>query len=816
MFAEPEEVEKAAVKRREPDFLDSERHRNRAKRACTKCQLRKTRCSGEKPCQYCLLTSKPNECVYLEKKKPKVITVRELYVDLLKRRIRQLEQDAQKLQKEADLDRRMPLANIANGTFQTSPAASTRETDAGVEAYVLEKELSVYNLLVETNVRYIANHQIFLGNSNCTKFNLTVQNILTDKLNLAIQDHNYQYGLLSPALPPPGLATVFFKLRKLHWNLSSLVGVEFPEKLTLVSVIGRAFEFVGEDCLVVNVQETFLLVDRVYDPSNEHSIHNLANFSDAGQTHPDFKLEIIQLLILMALGEVLILNRELVSGENKIPGYKYFLQATELFEDIFEEVSLVYIETILLFAMYSLVLNRKDSAYVYTGIGIRLAYTMGLNRKSQPEEPLNEKRKRIWWACYVLDKLVTIRLGHPVMVQDASMDVDLPQHTPNSGFPDPRYFVAHIKLAKITGTILNQIYSIRKSHKPGESFIVCVHDILKLLRDWHDRLDVQDNMHKSLTNQKSLKLDYLVLGIASKRHTFSLHLSYNYCIILTTRPLLLYVFKDILDSKSENQHSPTILGIVRACINAASVNMKILSLLWVKGSYELFGLLDNNYLFGALVVLLLVNFIRNFSDQKDNLIAKIFHNSSDPLVKALSQDELVVKIKFGIALFKKGSFLGSVTSKLYDLQLISLVNLLEKLSYIKDAKSKEDIKIRLDSITTDRDQLIKTAEANLVSTDSMPSNHNHNLFEKDILFESLDDNGWKVVGKQNGVVSAQNQESGVIDIESAEENLLDFENPDYEFNGHETPKGQSFKNDIDFFNDIMNIFALPDIPKEAL
>lgn len=811
--------------------------RPRSKRACTKCQSRKTKCSGDKPCSYCVMLNKPNECVFIVKEKPKLVTLQESYVNLLKFKIEELEKKLQnsKLSKYHDVleennaatstastlspsahliqttssdtntieqgqdqeqnserqdsddgmpgasnnkppNRRMSLNHIINADTRRiagdqasslavlrqfargdpsrnhhasilNPTTSTiNSTSAGIiptnnnsnNDYVLEKELNLHNLLVQTDVSYLTNFNIFLGNSNCTKYNLTIQNILTDKLNYLLDFHNQRHNLQIKLLPPPILPTVFYKSKALHWNRINIADIQLPEKDYALKVINSAFEILGADFVIVNYYEVLLMIDRIYS--------NIANCN---------KLHIIQLLVLLAMGEITISTKQSIL-KAQFPGFTYFQTAVELFEDTFEECSITYIETTVLLGIYSLALNRKDSAYIYTGLAIRLAYTMGLHRKVPPSfNGLSkielERRRRLWWSCYIWDRLVTTRLGHPIMINDDSMDVELPsneQFTTNEElkrFPKrPTYFIEQIKLAKISGIIMNKIYSIKNSGKFKDSFIVSVHSILNILRNWYADLNDSKTALNELNNQPSnnnsnsnsrinlsgsdgsanissafsndsLRLNYINMDEGLKRQTYSLHMNYNYCIILTTRPLLLYVFKEIVHHV-ETEHSPTTLGILKSCINAAFINLKIINMLYLQNIFTSFTLMDNNIVFGSILIMLLTNFIKNYSRQGYLLFVKTFgknqqypnnisadkisekndtsssstHHSNTSINNgtthtSLTQKDITSKIKFGISILKKGTQAGSVTAKVYFLQLSNLMALLDKLNYISSA-----------------------------------------------------------------------------------------------------------------------------------
>ena len=70
-----------------------------------------------------------------------------------------------------------------------------------------------------------------------------------------------------------------------------------------------------------------------------------------------------------------------------------------------------------------------------------------------------QHRIRVWWTVYTFDRLCSAQLGHPIMIQDADIDVEMPSMaglTPKEqeDFSDPSHLVANVKLTRITSNII--------------------------------------------------------------------------------------------------------------------------------------------------------------------------------------------------------------------------------------------------------------------------------------------------------------------------------------------------------------------------
>lgn len=99
------------------------------------------------------------------------------------------------------------------------------------------------------------------------------------------------------------------------------------------------------------------------------------------------------------------------------------------------------------------------------------------------------------------------------------------------------------------------------------------------------------------------------------RPVVSLHLAYNQCIIQTTRPVLLYLFKAQFQlgkrdtDASQNQPRQTFSSITRAlaesCVNAAQASSRIAEGLFLDGSLATFGYWDAHHFFSAALILIM-------------------------------------------------------------------------------------------------------------------------------------------------------------------------------------------------------------------
>ncbi|KAF7629398.1 hypothetical protein AFLA_013115 [Aspergillus flavus NRRL3357] len=277
---------------------------------------------------------------------------------------------------------------------------------------------------------------------------------------------------------------------------------------------------------------------------------------------------------------------EAVYQRTIIPGTNYYLQALHMLHDTYEEATLLHVEVLLLIAWYSNSLGRIRSAYSYSGVAMRLALSLGLHRSGSAPATATavelESRRRTLWMLYYFERMSASKLGLPITVRDEDIDVELPSmngltEEEQQEFADPAHICANVKLARITGNILTEIYCLPR--RANSMFVQRVHSIIKQLRAWNDALPPELCVRESRT----------------PRPVASLHMAYNECIMQTTRPILLHLFRrrcqgDEKDPSPEfHTLSPITTLLADSCVNAAITSCRIMEGLFIEGSIATFG-----------------------------------------------------------------------------------------------------------------------------------------------------------------------------------------------------------------------------------
>ncbi|KAG8408182.1 Transcriptional activator, variant 2 [Metarhizium acridum] len=321
-------------------------------------------------------------------------------------------------------------------------------------------------------------------------------------------------------------------------------------------------------------------------------------------------LTFCQILLVFAFGQMYSVNQW--TGNEGPPGFQFFKCALQFLPDIHEDGSVLFIEVLSYVAYYMQTLNRRDSAYLYAGLALRMAVSLGLHQEVMGQDMdsnQRERRRRVWWSVYSLERLLCVTSGNPISINDSDINALFPSAMDGE---DPQCSVVlrgYTELSRILGRIGQDIY--RKKPHSGTTLMASIQGIMNSLTDWHHQLPAD------------MRLDQADLDKPIKREMASIHLHYYHCINMTARPLLLYAVQRQMAANStdgermnmsrwEDDLPPDIVRVIETSIAAARSSISILN---AAATYNLvgpittatYGFIDGEQAFSAALLLVMVN-----------------------------------------------------------------------------------------------------------------------------------------------------------------------------------------------------------------
>ncbi|KAH7039907.1 fungal-specific transcription factor domain-containing protein [Microdochium trichocladiopsis] len=553
--------------------------------ACHPCHKHKTRCSGDQPCQACVSSGRAMECEYPRKERK--VPISEAY-------LRRLEADSKRFREYASAQKNLQSSATQLPTPDPAQqAGGSGNTDD--ELPLSHEESNMLNPLFDPQGREPADRRAlsavdsdFIGEASCSAF--------SDRL-LQCFDDTYT--------PAKAGFSSFLRLDPPNHAPSN---ESFPERMHAKLLLNVARRFIG-NYHPLFLEVTFMKeMDAVY----------------RREINPP-SLWLCKFYALMALGEIYS-NRRGVDNNGLVPGARYYERAVDMFQDkdIYEEPLLIHVEILTLLRLTlitkgwaSNIFGRVRTAYHYSGVAMRLAMSMGMHRAATSSSTLTpverESRRRAWWVLYFFDRFSASKLGQPVSVRDEDIDVEMPSmdgltEEERAEFLDPEPLVINTKLGRIIGNILTDVYGVPNSRRG--LCIRGVHRILKQLRSWYDELP------------RDLRLKER----GTPRPVASLHLAYNQCIIQTTRPVLLHLFKSQFQLgksgrdqqreaaaeqqqppalRQQSKFSPITLALAESCVNAARSSSRIVEGLFLDGAIASYGYWDAHHISSAALILVI-------------------------------------------------------------------------------------------------------------------------------------------------------------------------------------------------------------------
>jgi hypothetical protein len=120
--------------------------------------------------------------------------------------------------------------------------------------------------------------------------------------------------------------------------------------------------------------------------------------------------------------------REAGYATRKAARKAYFLKTRLLYDFDYEQDRVVLVQGLLLMTYWYETPDDQKDTWHWMGVAISLAHTIGLHRNPQSTSipPTKQKLwKRIWWSCFMRDRLIALGMRRPTRIKDEDFDVPM-------------------------------------------------------------------------------------------------------------------------------------------------------------------------------------------------------------------------------------------------------------------------------------------------------------------------------------------------------------------------------------------------------
>jgi hypothetical protein len=243
----------------------------------------------------------------------------------------------------------------------------------------------------------------------------------------------------------------------------------------------------------------------------------------------------------------------------------YYAMAIEDVECLFEIRTLESLEGMLLLVIFQLRSPSCPGIWSLVGTTMRHAVSLGLHRKFHGSGIADQRRKRIFWTTYMLERSIARTMGLPVSVSDRDIDVEFPANVPEdleneddlsvamlqSPAASPTSAVIHIfKLVQLESKIYSSRYRVDRPLTNDVSRKVT--HFRQLLHDWKSQIPTavpytdnqEDTPPNSYVDRRYHVLHYhrvmLLLLLPSLTGMASSHADFQLCVSSAGQVVQLY------------------------------------------------------------------------------------------------------------------------------------------------------------------------------------------------------------------------------------------------------------------------------------
>ncbi|KAI9259468.1 fungal-specific transcription factor domain-containing protein [Phascolomyces articulosus] len=321
----------------------------------------------------------------------------------------------------------------------------------------------------------------------------------------------------------------------------------------------------------------------------------------------------------------------------------FFERAKCLLDDYYDTPKISTVQALLLMACHQHGAMNSPRAWLYSGLAFRMAQDLGLHRNCDhwnipPDE--RERRKRVFWCCFIVDRLFSALFGRASVFEERDCDVPFPtvdddqdirvNNSKENGGPGGRppvrlleSFVQLIKICDILGHVLKNIYYAKARHHAGTQHIDHVLSALnQQLTNWFNSMPPSLRYDMPVGNGE---------GASDPPSPVSqLHMIYYTTVILLHRPFIPGPSTSSLSSLSSSS-----LPSYNICTSAANSILDIVSIMLSHNNLKFVSNFTVYYIFTAGIIFM--KSATAASDSEKSFESKVKINK---IMRALDEIEL--------------------------------------------------------------------------------------------------------------------------------------------------------------------------------
>lgn len=206
---------------------------------------------------------------------------------------------------------------------------------------------------------------------------------------------------------------------------------------------------------------TFPMVDKTGFLNRVSTIRDFTQMD--GQYNDEF---IFKLYMIMAIGCTTLQRAGMLFKDQEELSEHFAYIAMKKFSIVISLQNIGTVKSLLLLGIYSFFEPKGVSSWTISGLLMRLAISLGLNR-ALPQKKLRtmtatdvELRNRTFWSAYCFERLVATSLGRISAIDDDEINVPLPRSLYKEEESDLEVTLMTITLRRLSGRIYKKVHSV--------------------------------------------------------------------------------------------------------------------------------------------------------------------------------------------------------------------------------------------------------------------------------------------------------------------------------------------------------------------
>ncbi|KAF6802255.1 fungal specific transcription factor domain-containing protein [Colletotrichum sojae] len=573
--------------------------RKRVATACNSCNVRRIKCSGEKPCRQCRGSAR--ECVYptvVEK-----VSVSRNEFDELRRRCEAAERALQlKVPDAAERQQLMqqeldPAGSRAGSSSSFTPPQQYQHHHPAQARRDGPSDAGTNDDEAETEGRLLADpdgKSRFLGETSGATFLDSLKEFMSTVVKLAVHQPNHTNG-----------STFLASLGRYQTNDSrpiyedpSVNPFALPSRTEMGEKLADLRHFIQDGGGSFPCGGIYWWGDLSSVPVEPNAA--ISQISPSARQEACDKYRHLAFYHTAFAVTSHAQTRAAHMPEPTNISHIYFARARMLLGNPLDITSWTIsdVAVLALMGFYLIEVNRRDAAYMYVSNAMHISMMHGAHRGW-----VDERGKRVFWTLYILDRWLSCLMGRPPTISDDAIRLPLPCDSPS--LPPAAGLRAHVELARISGHIVCNTYRVAPfDHRTGGA-ARHVERARSMLHNWLSSLPPALQMPDG--------------GLSTDPACCLLHMAHNQLTLLLVRPFFFVAVRKAFAERwvaNNRTWGPDPQDDrITACSEAARNNLRLARwLIDINNGRKLLQASLHN-VFNAAIILMLEELLRSSPQQ---------------------------------------------------------------------------------------------------------------------------------------------------------------------------------------------------------